>query len=151
MWTIIILRTCFSMLYFDEQNTCLYWSKTFTKLGFVGYEISWWRQPPNFQPLNGSNFWNTCLIWMNSLSLGSYHVIIFIYNAFDHFHVMRLLKPAVFHWLPEKCHVILFNPIQLYLIFLVYSLVTNVWDHMEISQKAKNWGVNHLQGISGSY
>ena len=31
----------------------------------------------NFQTLNGSNFWTTCLIWMNNPSLKSYYAFVF--------------------------------------------------------------------------
>ena len=38
----------------------------------------------NFQPLNGFNFWTTCLIWINKPSLESYCVVVFKYYAFEH-------------------------------------------------------------------
>ena len=39
---------------------------------------------PNFQPLNGSNFWTSCPIWINNPSLESYYVFVFKFYAFDH-------------------------------------------------------------------
>ena len=102
-------------------------------------EISCWRQPPNAQYLNGSNFWATCLICMNNPSLESYYVVLFKYYAFDHFSCDVFADVSRFSSISKKvCHVVVSNPIQYHLMFLVYLLATNRWSVCRFLKKLIN-------------
>ena len=56
----------------------------------------------NFQPLNGSNFWTTCPIWMSNSSLESYYVVVFKYYAFEHLSCDSFADVSSFSLISEK-------------------------------------------------
>ena len=64
--------------------------------GFVGYGwISCWRQAPNFQPFNGSNFWTTCLNWINNPNIQPHSILLDVFRIRTGHHgwsVCRSLK-----------------------------------------------------------
>ena len=126
--TFHFLKFSFTQFLAILQNFCAWWWWWWG--GSVGYHWNFLLLSaflsPNFQPLNGSNFWNTCPIWIINPSLESYYVAVFKYYAFDHLSCDIFADISSFSSISEKiCHVASFIPIQPHLMFLVYLLTTN--------------------------
>ena len=93
------------------------------------------------QPLDGSNFRTTCLIWMNNLSLEIYYVVVFKYYVFDHISCDIFARACNFSSISGKIHhVASFNPIQLYL------MTINVISVCRSLKKLKTEGWNLFRG-----
>ena len=78
---------------------------------------------------------------MNNPSLESYHFVVFKYNAFDHLSCDIFADVNIVSSILGKIpHVASFNPIQPHVMFLVYSLPTNVLSVCSFLKALKNEG-----------